>query len=102
MIVLVILQLSAFMQGKMLLQYEWTRWCCIITLSIEVMIFTVFPTPKELLLLSPCKAADLVAIHFTEQIESIIANLQVQCQSSLMLALLYSEVAVLVRNDGWE
>ncbi|XP_048810726.1 LOW QUALITY PROTEIN: vacuolar protein sorting-associated protein 8 homolog [Lagopus muta] len=33
---------------------------------------------EELLLLSPCKAADLVAIHFTEQIESIIANLQDQ------------------------
>uniref|UniRef100_A0A8C2U6X5 Vacuolar protein sorting-associated protein 8 homolog n=1 Tax=Coturnix japonica TaxID=93934 RepID=A0A8C2U6X5_COTJA len=39
---------------------------------------------EELLLLSPCKAADLVAIHFTEQIESIIANLQVQRQSSLI------------------
>ncbi|NXT78029.1 VPS8 protein, partial [Zapornia atra] len=33
---------------------------------------------EELLLLSPCKAADLVAIHFSEQIESIIANLQDQ------------------------
>uniref|UniRef100_A0A8B9CUX8 Vacuolar protein sorting-associated protein 8 homolog n=1 Tax=Anser brachyrhynchus TaxID=132585 RepID=A0A8B9CUX8_9AVES len=33
---------------------------------------------KELLLLSPCKAADLVAIHFSEQIESIITNLQDQ------------------------
>ncbi|XP_065604649.1 vacuolar protein sorting-associated protein 8 homolog isoform X2 [Cyrtonyx montezumae] len=33
---------------------------------------------EELLLLSPCKAADLVAIHFNEQIESIIANLQDQ------------------------
>uniref|UniRef100_A0A8B9FMN3 VPS8 subunit of CORVET complex n=1 Tax=Amazona collaria TaxID=241587 RepID=A0A8B9FMN3_9PSIT len=32
---------------------------------------------EELLLLSPCKAADLVAIHFSEQIESIITNLQV-------------------------
>ncbi|NWU69121.1 VPS8 protein, partial [Pterocles burchelli] len=31
---------------------------------------------EELLLLSPCKAADLVAIHFGEQIESIITNLQ--------------------------
>ncbi|NXQ87286.1 VPS8 protein, partial [Nyctibius grandis] len=33
---------------------------------------------EELLLLSPCKAADLVAIHFSEQIESIITNLQDQ------------------------
>ncbi|OXB83440.1 UNVERIFIED_CONTAM: hypothetical protein H355_006287, partial [Colinus virginianus] len=33
---------------------------------------------EELLLLSPCKAADLVAIHFSEKIESIIANLQDQ------------------------
>uniref|UniRef100_U3I7K3 Vacuolar protein sorting-associated protein 8 homolog n=1 Tax=Anas platyrhynchos platyrhynchos TaxID=8840 RepID=U3I7K3_ANAPP len=33
---------------------------------------------KELLQLSPCKAADLVAIHFSEQIESIITNLQDQ------------------------
>ncbi|XP_010210504.1 PREDICTED: vacuolar protein sorting-associated protein 8 homolog [Tinamus guttatus] len=33
---------------------------------------------EELLLLSPCKAADLVAIHFSEQIEQIIANLQDQ------------------------
>ncbi|XP_062462442.1 vacuolar protein sorting-associated protein 8 homolog isoform X2 [Pezoporus occidentalis] len=33
---------------------------------------------EELLLLSPCKAADLVAIHFSEQIESIIAKLQDQ------------------------
>uniref|UniRef100_A0A8C3K332 Vacuolar protein sorting-associated protein 8 homolog n=1 Tax=Calidris pygmaea TaxID=425635 RepID=A0A8C3K332_9CHAR len=33
---------------------------------------------EELLSLSPCKAADLVAIHFSERIESIIANLQDQ------------------------
>uniref|UniRef100_A0A672UJ15 Vacuolar protein sorting-associated protein 8 homolog n=1 Tax=Strigops habroptila TaxID=2489341 RepID=A0A672UJ15_STRHB len=33
---------------------------------------------EELLLLSPCKAADLVAIHFSEQIETIITNLQDQ------------------------
>uniref|UniRef100_A0A663LY96 Vacuolar protein sorting-associated protein 8 homolog n=1 Tax=Athene cunicularia TaxID=194338 RepID=A0A663LY96_ATHCN len=33
---------------------------------------------EELLLLSPCKAADLVAIHFSEQIERIITNLQDQ------------------------
>ncbi|KAK4820172.1 hypothetical protein QYF61_021444, partial [Mycteria americana] len=33
---------------------------------------------EELLFLSPCKAADLVAIHFSEQIESIITNLQDQ------------------------
>ncbi|KAM6122518.1 vacuolar protein sorting-associated protein 8 homolog isoform 2-T2 [Pterocles gutturalis] len=33
---------------------------------------------EELLLLSPCKAADLVAIHFGEQIESIITKLQDQ------------------------
>uniref|UniRef100_A0A8C8BDC3 Vacuolar protein sorting-associated protein 8 homolog n=1 Tax=Otus sunia TaxID=257818 RepID=A0A8C8BDC3_9STRI len=33
---------------------------------------------EELLLLSPCKAADLVAIHFSEQIESIVTNLQDQ------------------------
>ncbi|XP_062438243.1 vacuolar protein sorting-associated protein 8 homolog isoform X3 [Rhea pennata] len=31
---------------------------------------------EELLLLSPCKAADLVAIHFSEQTERIITNLQ--------------------------
>lgn len=68
-------------------------------MKLKVIIFVVFPSPKELLLLSPCKAADLVAIHFSEQIESIITNLQVKCQTSLMLVLLYSEVAVLVRND---
>ncbi|NXX93888.1 VPS8 protein, partial [Centropus bengalensis] len=33
---------------------------------------------EELLLLSPCKAAELVATHFSEQIESIIRNLQDQ------------------------
>ncbi|NXD17944.1 VPS8 protein, partial [Nothocercus nigrocapillus] len=33
---------------------------------------------EELLLLSPCKAADLVAIHFSEQIERIITSLQDQ------------------------
>uniref|UniRef100_A0A8B9FFV9 Vacuolar protein sorting-associated protein 8 homolog n=1 Tax=Amazona collaria TaxID=241587 RepID=A0A8B9FFV9_9PSIT len=38
---------------------------------------------EELLLLSPCKAADLVAIHFSEQIESIITNLQVNQISEL-------------------
>uniref|UniRef100_A0A8C8S8U3 RING-type domain-containing protein n=1 Tax=Pelusios castaneus TaxID=367368 RepID=A0A8C8S8U3_9SAUR len=31
---------------------------------------------KELLLLSPCKAADLIATHFSDQIEGIIKNLQ--------------------------
>lgn len=68
-------------------------------MKLKVIIFVVFPSLKELLLLSPCKAADLVAIHFSEQIESIIANLQVKCQTSLMLALLYSGVAIPVRSD---
>uniref|UniRef100_A0A8C9EVV6 Vacuolar protein sorting-associated protein 8 homolog n=1 Tax=Pavo cristatus TaxID=9049 RepID=A0A8C9EVV6_PAVCR len=51
---------------------------------------------EELLLLSPCKAADLVAMHFTEQIESIIANLQVQCQLKfdLSLCFLYSREGI--------
>uniref|UniRef100_A0A8C3PPI1 Vacuolar protein sorting-associated protein 8 homolog n=1 Tax=Calidris pygmaea TaxID=425635 RepID=A0A8C3PPI1_9CHAR len=40
---------------------------------------------EELLSLSPCKAADLVAIHFSERIESIIANLQVKHRTSLMM-----------------
>uniref|UniRef100_A0A803VXR5 VPS8 subunit of CORVET complex n=1 Tax=Ficedula albicollis TaxID=59894 RepID=A0A803VXR5_FICAL len=35
----------------------------------------------ELLVLSPGKAAELAAIHFNEQIESIISNLQVKCQT---------------------
>lgn len=61
----------------------------------------MFLSLKELLQLSPCKAADLVAIHFSEQIESIITNLQVRCQTSLVLAL-YSSVAILVRNDCQE
>lgn len=68
-------------------------------MKLKVIIFVVFPSLKELLLLSPCKAADLVAIHFSEQIESIIANLQVKCQTSLMLALLYTGVAIPVRSD---
>lgn len=65
----------------------------------KVIGFVVFPSPKELLLLSPCKAADLVAIHFSEQIESIITNLQVRSQTPLTSVLLYSGVAIPVRND---
>lgn len=44
----------------------------------------VFPPPKELLVLSPGKAAELAAIHFSEQIESITSNLQVKCQTPLV------------------
>uniref|UniRef100_A0A663LYA0 VPS8 subunit of CORVET complex n=1 Tax=Athene cunicularia TaxID=194338 RepID=A0A663LYA0_ATHCN len=44
---------------------------------------------EELLLLSPCKAADLVAIHFSEQIERIITNLQVK-----LLCFLYSREGI--------
>lgn len=44
----------------------------------------MFPSPKELLVLSPGKAADLAAIHFSEQIESIISNLQVRSQTPLI------------------
>uniref|UniRef100_A0A8B9ICG7 Vacuolar protein sorting-associated protein 8 homolog n=1 Tax=Anser brachyrhynchus TaxID=132585 RepID=A0A8B9ICG7_9AVES len=46
---------------------------------------------KELLLLSPCKAADLVAIHFSEQIESIITNLQ---NLTCLLCLLFSREGI--------
>lgn len=69
-------------------------------MKLKVIIFVVILSLKELLLLSPCKAADLVAIHFSEQIESIIANLQVKCPTSLILVLLHSGVAILVRNDS--
>uniref|UniRef100_A0A8C3EIJ0 VPS8 subunit of CORVET complex n=1 Tax=Corvus moneduloides TaxID=1196302 RepID=A0A8C3EIJ0_CORMO len=42
---------------------------------------------EELLVLSPGKAADLAAIHFSEQIESIISNLQI-CGLEFDLSLL--------------
>uniref|UniRef100_A0A8D2MQQ4 VPS8 subunit of CORVET complex n=1 Tax=Zonotrichia albicollis TaxID=44394 RepID=A0A8D2MQQ4_ZONAL len=44
---------------------------------------------EELLVLSPGKAADLAAIHFSEQLESIISNLQVS-----LLCLFYSREGI--------
>uniref|UniRef100_A0A8C3N371 Uncharacterized protein n=1 Tax=Geospiza parvula TaxID=87175 RepID=A0A8C3N371_GEOPR len=54
---------------------------------------------EELLVLSPGKAADLAAIHFSEQLESIISNLQVNQISGLefdfsLLCLFYSREGI--------
>uniref|UniRef100_A0A8C5TSH0 VPS8 subunit of CORVET complex n=1 Tax=Malurus cyaneus samueli TaxID=2593467 RepID=A0A8C5TSH0_9PASS len=54
---------------------------------------------EELLVLSPGKAADLAAIHFSDQIESIISNLQVNQMPGLefdlsLLCLFYSREGI--------
>uniref|UniRef100_A0A8C9MQY9 Vacuolar protein sorting-associated protein 8 homolog n=1 Tax=Serinus canaria TaxID=9135 RepID=A0A8C9MQY9_SERCA len=54
---------------------------------------------EELLVLSPGKAAELAAIHFSEQLESIISNLQVNHISGLefdfsLLCLFYSREGI--------
>lgn len=53
---------------------------CIISALVgikEQLFFSTFA--QELLSVSPFKAADLISVHFSEQIEQIIQNLQVTC-----------------------
>lgn len=51
------------------------------SISINIKDFTkrfyLFLSLQELVSLKPCKAAELVATHFSEQIETVIKKLQV-------------------------
>lgn len=56
---------------------------------------------QELISVSPFKAADLISIHFNDQIEDIIQNLQVKTFQKTVLISLFTEQKIkIIRAEG--